>query len=34
MLWDVDSADSLGANYLGVQNNVMAGFPRQPRRAC
>jgi peptidoglycan/xylan/chitin deacetylase (PgdA/CDA1 family) len=26
VLWDVDSADSLGANYLGIEHNVIAGL--------
>lgn len=26
VLWDVDSADSLGANYLGIEHNVVAGL--------
>jgi len=26
VLWDVDSADSLGANYLGIEDNVIAGL--------
>jgi peptidoglycan/xylan/chitin deacetylase (PgdA/CDA1 family) len=26
VLWDVDSADSLGANYLGIERNVIAGL--------
>jgi peptidoglycan/xylan/chitin deacetylase (PgdA/CDA1 family) len=28
VLWDVDSADSLGANYAGIEHNVIEGlFP-------
>lgn len=26
VLWDVDSADSLGANYSGIEHNVIAGL--------
>ncbi len=26
VLWSVDSADSLGANYLGIEHNVIAGL--------
>lgn len=26
VLWDVDSADSLGANYRGIEHNVIAGL--------
>jgi peptidoglycan/xylan/chitin deacetylase (PgdA/CDA1 family) len=26
VLWNVDSADSLGANYLGIEHNVIAGL--------
>jgi peptidoglycan/xylan/chitin deacetylase (PgdA/CDA1 family) len=26
VLWDVDSADSLGADYLGIEQNVIAGL--------
>jgi peptidoglycan/xylan/chitin deacetylase (PgdA/CDA1 family) len=26
VLWDVDSADSLGADYLGIEHNVIAGL--------
>jgi peptidoglycan-N-acetylglucosamine deacetylase len=26
VLWNVDSADSLGANYLGIERNVIAGL--------
>ena len=26
VLWDVDSADSLGANYAGIERNVIAGL--------
>jgi peptidoglycan/xylan/chitin deacetylase (PgdA/CDA1 family) len=26
VLWDVDSADSLGANYIGIERNVIAGL--------
>lgn len=26
VLWDVDSQDSLGANYLGIEHNVIAGL--------
>ena len=26
VLWNVDSADSLGANYLGIEHNVLAGL--------
>jgi peptidoglycan/xylan/chitin deacetylase (PgdA/CDA1 family) len=26
VLWDVDSADSLGANYRGIERNVIAGL--------
>jgi peptidoglycan/xylan/chitin deacetylase (PgdA/CDA1 family) len=26
ILWNVDSADSLGANYLGIEHNVIAGL--------
>jgi peptidoglycan/xylan/chitin deacetylase (PgdA/CDA1 family) len=26
VLWDVDSADSLGANYPGIEHNVIAGL--------
>jgi peptidoglycan/xylan/chitin deacetylase (PgdA/CDA1 family) len=26
VLWDVDSADSLGANYVGIEHNVIAGL--------
>jgi peptidoglycan/xylan/chitin deacetylase (PgdA/CDA1 family) len=26
VLWDVDSADSLGANYLGIEHNAIAGL--------
>ena len=26
VLWNVDSADSLGANYRGIEHNVIAGL--------
>ena len=26
VLWDVDSQDSLGANYAGIERNVLAGL--------
>jgi peptidoglycan/xylan/chitin deacetylase (PgdA/CDA1 family) len=26
VVWDTDSADSLGANYLGIEHNVIAGL--------